>query len=791
MNEFLAGVAEIVITPPPGLKMAGFAERAGPATGTHDELYARAAVFDCRNGRKSAVCVVDVCELDAEIVAAVRQRATHNAIRPERLMLAATHTHSGPSLDCDNELNQRWRKELEERLAEVIMMADVARRPALVGAAAGAVAGVGGNRRDPVNGPVDRAVNVMRLDDARTGKTMGVIVNHACHATTLDLKNLLYTADYPGQVCARVRAGLPDRPVVLFLNGACGDINPGGYSAEDSALGRPIPNRTFERSARIGAIIGDEAVRLVHAIQPRGEFNVRGGNLPLRLPVRDGMLPAAAQRIYAAALEKLQSARDCGADQAEIDRLRLEAVYAGCERNYAQRRFKLPNGELTTELQGIVVGDAVFLGLPGEVFNEIGAAIKARSPFANTFLVGYANDDAGYFPTVDALKQGGYEVKTSMFGDVAINRLQGWSGLLLRGLFDSEAAGLTGAAGAVRPAAAAPAGVLFMRRAPEHHPVPAARFPAIDFHMHYSGHRFDPAAALAAMDAANVRYGVNLIGDSLRTAALEPYRLPPPVRDRILIFGGLDFRRLDAPDWKDYVCRKLDQDIQAGARGLKIFKELGLVYRDSRGNLVAPTDSRLAPVWRAAAERNLPVLYHIADPLRSFRPIAGNYAELRALDDAALNWRWGAPGYPSHAALLREQEQLALAQPATTFIFAHLAACEADLPACGALLDKCPNVYVDTAARLFELGRQPVSARELFMRHAGRILWGTDYSCPNQYDGYCRWFQFLETDDEWFPANEFDHAFNIYGLNLPDDVLRKVYGENAARLLKLEWPAGG
>ncbi len=781
MPEFLAGVAEIAITPPPGLKMAGFAERAGPATGTHDELYARAAVFDCRNGRKSAVCVVDVCELDAEIVAAVRQRAARNAIQPERLMLAATHTHSGPSLDCDNELNQRWRVELEERLAEVIMMADVARRPARIGAAAGAVDGVGGNRRDPLHGPVDRAVNVMRLDDARTGKIMGVIVNHACHATTLDLKNLLYTADYPGQVCAHVRASLPDQPVVLFLNGACGDINPGGYSAEDSALGRPIPNRTFERAARIGAIIGEESVRLARTIQPRGEFDVRGGSLPLRLPVRDGMLPADAQHVYAAALEKLRAARAGGAAPAEIDRLRLECVYAGCERNYAQRRFKLPNGELTTELQGIVVGDTVFLGLPGEVFNELGAAIKAQSPFASTFLVGYANDDAGYFPTPAALRQGGYEVKTTKFGDVAINRLTGWAGLLLQGLFTPAAGAAPAAAGAGRP---------LVRRHPTPPPPAAARFPAIDFHMHYSGHRFDPAAAQAAMDAANVRYGVNLIGDSLPMAVLEPYRLPPPVRDRILIFGGLDFRRLDQTGWADYVRRKLDQDLQAGARGLKIFKELGLVYRDSRGNLIAPSDERLAPVWRAAAERNLPVLYHIADPLRSFRPIGGTYEELRALDDAALRWRWGAPGYPSHAALLREQEQLALAHPETTFVFAHLAALESDLPACAALLQKCPNVYVDTSARLFELGRQPAATRALCMQHANRILWGTDYSCPNQDGGYRFWFQFLETGAEWFPAHEFGYDFNIYGLNLPDDVLRQIYGGNAARLLKLEWPAG-
>ena len=779
MAEYLIGFAEVDVTPPIGVQMAGY-YRKSPAEGIHDRLKAIAVVFDDRGGEKSAICVADVCGMDATLVASVRRRVG-GAMKPERIMIAATHTHSGPSLVSDNLLNQRWRCELEDRLVDVIREADISRRPARIGVGAGEVAGVGGNRRDPVGGIVDRTVTVMRVDDVRAGGAlMGVIVNHACHATTLGIDNLLISADYPGEVRTYVQSALEGKPVVLFLNGACGDINPGGYSAEDSALGKSIPNRTFERAHEIGRIIGSEAVALTRSLPPRAEFLVRGGHLPVRLPMRRTLLPAEAEAALRAAKARTEAARQTEVSGQEMDRLNLEQVYAEIELGGARKRFGLPNGEWTSEIQALGVGDAVFLGMPGEVFNEIGIALRKASPFKQTFLVGYANDGAGYFPTVQALRQGGYEVKTSMFGDVAVARMEGWARLLLGGVFLTMEH-----ARQVTPQAAPPSPYREPILLNPRHVIRRAKFPAIDFHLHCVGSRREAKEKVEQLDLANVRCAVNLIGDMFSHADMEPaLRFAEGEQGRLLYFFGYDFERLDDPDWPDYVGEKTERELKAGCRGIKIYKELGLVYRDSRGNLVLPDDDRLDPIWDAAARRGIPVVYHVADPLRNFAPLSGTRGELQAMDEGSLFWKFGAPGYPTHEQLLQCEERLAAKHPRTTFVFPHLASMDSDLQRCGALLAKNPNVYVDTAARLLEMGYQPHTSREFCLAFADRVLWGTDFSWPNESDGYCRWFQFLETWDEAFSPGPSAAAMpRVYGLGLPDEVLKKVYGENAARLL--------
>ncbi len=785
-HPFLVGIAEIIITPPKGVDMAGY-NRAGPAVGIHDELKAVAVVFDDRSGRKSALCAVDVCSVNPALVQTVRRRAgAKTAIAPERMLIAATHTHSGPALESPRLLNQRWRCELEDRLVQVIQEADLNRRAARIGTAVGAVSGVGGNRRDPAHGPVDRSVTVMRLDDARSGKLLGVIVNHACHATTLDLHNLLISADYPGYLREYVQKHLPGNPKVLFVNGACGNINPGGYSAEDSALGKHIPGRTYEHAQQIGRTLGRETVRLVKSIRAAGGLSVAGGNLTLSLPLRAALLPAEAEAARTEAQRALDQAQRKKIKGRALDRLRLEKMYAAMEADFAKLRFGLPNGEYNTEIQGLCVGNNLLLGMPGELFTELGTAIKKASPFRTTFLIGYSNHGAGYFPTVDALQNGGYEVRTCMFGPSAIQQLEGWAIQLVGGLRRSQAE-YARASGQAQPAKPAPDAYLPVLRVPEHNR-PRAKFPAIDFHLHCLGTWRTAAQKIAAFKNTNVRYGVSQVGDLFPGAAFEPALGGLTEEDgRLLYFFGLDFRRLDDQDWPDYVRRKMDHDLKLGGRGLKIFKELGLVYRDRSGKLIAPDDQRLQPVWQAAAERGLPVLYHIADPLRSFAPIGKTYEDLRTCRQTDMRWKWGAPGYPAHEDLLRAMDNLAGANPATTFVFPHLASLDHDLRRCGELLRRHANVYVDTSARLLSLGRQPHTARELCLAYADRILWGTDYSWPDEVN-YRAWFRLLETNDEYFFQTQFQwkNAGPLYGLGLPDDVLRKIYGVNAARLLRLK-----
>ena len=423
MGTFLAGLAERVITPPVGVELAGYSSRI--SEGVHDELKAIALVLEDRQ-QKCAACVMDTVFPDAVVTAAVRQRVAHRCgVQPDRLLIAATHTHSGPALGGDNLLNQQWMAGLEDELVRVILEADRRRRDARIGAAAGSVEGIGGNRRDSACGAVDPTVGVVRIDDARTAEPMGLVVHHACHATTLGMENRLISADYPGQVRRAVTERLPGDPVALFLNGACGDINPGGYSAEASALGKLIPNRTFERAQEMGEALGNEAVRVAQEIRTRGEAPVWAASRSAAMPLRATKLPGEAREEAGAAASALEEARGRGAPEAETDRLRLDLIYARVRERNAVRRLACPNGELAAEIQGIAVGDAVLLGIPGELFTELGSELKEASPFEHTLVVGYANHHAGYIPTADALGSGGYEVDSSRFGASAVERLMG------------------------------------------------------------------------------------------------------------------------------------------------------------------------------------------------------------------------------------------------------------------------------------------------------------------------------------------------------------------------------
>lgn len=787
MSTFLAGVSEVTITPPKGVAMAGYDQREGTAVGIHDDLKAFAVVFDDRR-QKSAICVADLIGVKPWLVQSVRRRvSSKTAIPPARIMVAATHTHSGPVLGGNNLLNQKWLRELEDDLVHVLIEADIRHRAAGLGTAVGSVRGVGGNRRDPEHGPVDRSVNVMRIDDTATGRIMAVVVHHACHATTLGLDNLEISADYPGEVRTLVREALPDRPVVVFLNGACGNINPGGYSAEASALGKPMPDRTFARAREIGAVLGKEAVRLARSIETQGPVLVQSAADPLALPAKTTPLPCEAAQETAARREVLDRLRRQGAPEQDIDRARLDVMYAETLEAQATRILTCPNGELRTELQGIAVHDTLFLGMPGEVFTELGTALKQASPFMHTFPVGYANDGMGYFPSIDALRSAdGYEVLVSLLGEVAIERFLGTGKALAGRLYkDMEAF-------AARPAEVK----TIVRPTPElkteeHHPR-KAKFPAVDVHVHYINWWCPLERALAEMDATNVRYCATQVGDCLPRAALEPaISVFHGKTDRFIPFCGLDYRRLDDHDWPRYVRRKVEQDMNLGARGIKIFKGLGLEYRDSRGNLVLPDDKRLKPVWDSASELALPVLFHIADPISAFGPIDPTNERYESLK-RSTKWWWAAPGFPSHETLIECMQHLAEQNPGTTFIFPHCASLTHDLRRVTAMLKAYPNVYVDISARLNTLGRQPYTARDFFLATPDKILFGSDDMWPNRRGVYAHWFRFLETSDEYWPVDDYYGSpvpWHLYGLGLPDDVLRKVYGENAARLLGLDLQA--
>jgi predicted TIM-barrel fold metal-dependent hydrolase len=221
-----------------------------------------------------------------------------------------------------------------------------------------------------------------------------------------------------------------------------------------------------------------------------------------------------------------------------------------------------------------------------------------------------------------------------------------------------------------------------------------------------------------------------------------------------------------------------------GASGLKVFKDLGLGYRNPDGSLVRVDDPRWDGIWEACGKLGLPVLIHTADPRAFFEPIDATnerWEELKRHPD----WSFHGPGFPTYDGLLEQLLAVVARHPQTTFIAAHVASSAEDLGALTGWLDRYPNLNVDIAARIAELGRQPYTARKFAVKYADRILFGTDG--PRVPERLRYHWRFLETMDEYFPYAE--NAFppqgfwRIYGLGLDDEVLRKVYYQNAVRLI--------
>jgi predicted TIM-barrel fold metal-dependent hydrolase len=292
---------------------------------------------------------------------------------------------------------------------------------------------------------------------------------------------------------------------------------------------------------------------------------------------------------------------------------------------------------------------------------------------------------------------------------------------------------------------------------------------------------------LRDLDALNVATIVNLSGEWGDTLKRNIEALDQAYPGRFITYCNLDFNGFGTTGWTDRAAKQVLADVQAGARGLKIYKELGLTHRDENGKLISPNDPRLDDVWDAAGEAGVPVTIHVADPVAFFRPLDQyneRWDELHAFPD----WHFYGPRYPSFESLISALYQMIECHPNTNFITAHVGCYPENLGFVGQMMDHYPNFYTDIAARIAELGRAPYSAREWFIKHKDRILFGTD-SRPSA-SMYQVHFRFLETADEYFPYNEdspipTQGRWRIYGLFLPDDVLKRVYHDNAANLYRL------
>ena len=317
----------------------------------------------------------------------------------------------------------------------------------------------------------------------------------------------------------------------------------------------------------------------------------------------------------------------------------------------------------------------------------------------------------------------------------------------------------------------------------DEHPVASAKFPVVDVHSHhrpgFSAARW--AGIVAEMDALNLQVLVNLSGGwgSLLRRGLDTIA-GSPHPDRMVFFANLDFRGGVGPGFGPRAAAQLEQDVAAGAVGLKFFKDFGLSVRDERGRRLPVDHPELDPVFELCARLDIPVLLHVGEPLSFYEPVDRfneRWLELTLLP----NRRLPADRYPSFDAMMAERDRLFARHPRTRFIAAHMGWHANDLGRLGRLLDRFPNVYAETGAILYELGRQPRTARAFFIAYQDRILFGKDRFQADEFPYYWRTF---ETADEYFDYYRRYHAFwKLYGMDLPDEVLRKIYYANALEVV--------
>lgn len=337
-----------------------------------------------------------------------------------------------------------------------------------------------------------------------------------------------------------------------------------------------------------------------------------------------------------------------------------------------------------------------------------------------------------------------------------------------------------------------------MLRVPEHR-LTRAKFPVVDVHVH-PGIRLHSSPELVdayvkLMDEQNIAVSVSLDGGMGDAFVEHKQLLWTRHRDRFVIFANIDWRgQAGEKDYANWDCHRPDFSRrmvaelaickERGASGVKVFKNFGLEYLNPDGSFVKIDDPRWDPIWQACGELGLPMLIHVADPKAFFLPIDNTnerWEELRRHPE----WSFHDPKFPRYEALTTAFLRVVERHPKTTFIGAHMASSAEDLATLAEWLDRYPNLYVDLAARIAELGRQPVTARKFCLKYADRLLFGTDG--PRVPERLFLHWRFLETEDEYFPYAESDFPpqgfWRIYGLHLPDEVLQQIYSQNAARLI--------
>ncbi len=326
-----------------------------------------------------------------------------------------------------------------------------------------------------------------------------------------------------------------------------------------------------------------------------------------------------------------------------------------------------------------------------------------------------------------------------------------------------------------------------------------AKFPVVDVHTHFHHRLRGNTQALddfvALMDRNQIAVCASL--DGKLGAQLEQHTkyLWPKYKDRFMIFANIDWQgdaaKNDPASWQchrrgfaERTAQQLAEAVKNGVSGLKVFKRFGLGYKNPDGSLIKIDDARWDPIWAKCGELGIPVIIHTADPAAFFDPIDKNNERWEELSRHP-EWSFHGDDFPTRGELLAARNRVIARHGKTQFIGAHVANNAEDLATVSKWLDQYPNLWIEPASRIAELGRQPFTSRDFLIKYSDRLLFGTDGPWPETRIRF--YWRFFETKDENFPYSEKvpppQGLWQIYGVSLPDDVLRKLYYENAAKLI--------
>jgi neutral ceramidase len=385
-----AAAVEVDITPPVGVKMAGYGARLKASQGVHDPLKAQVFLLDVNDEKVVFICM-DLIALQAQFVNKLRAAIRARIDIPEKhIMICCSHTHSGPqgfnlgNPIQDEETNETLQEIICQKIAGAGYWAQNQLQPAKLSLGRSLISGLGLNRNDPIKGAADQQVSIIRADDA-DGNPIVVLFNYGCHATVMSADNLLISADYPGAARATLK-GLFPQTVFMFANSAAGDVST-RFTRRSS---------TFGEVTRFGQIMAAGVLEAMNVAEPLEVTSLDVRSTEVELPLKDFSNEAETQKELDDARETLKRLKAEGAPSGELRKVITKTE--GAEIQLRQIQFFKGQTSMQAELQDIRVGPLHVVAVPGEPFSKTFLDIKASIEPINAILVGYANDYKGYFP---------------------------------------------------------------------------------------------------------------------------------------------------------------------------------------------------------------------------------------------------------------------------------------------------------------------------------------------------------------------------------------------------------